>query len=223
MIRALVFDLDDTLYREHDFVAGGFRAVAKRLASACGHPAGEIHRFMMTTLAVGGRREVMPSVLNAFPGSGLEVADVVRIYRSHVPEIRLFEGYGELLNRLRISHRLGLITDGNPEVQRAKCAALHLEAIFHCMIFTWDYGAEREKPHPFPFRLMLDRLDAVPEEALFIGDNQEKDCRGARNVGMKCIQVRKPAFRSDTAEVEEGDGLMDSLLQLPAVLKQLGG
>jgi putative hydrolase of the HAD superfamily len=222
MIRALVFDLDDTLYREHDFVAGGFRAVAERLGLASGHRSEDIHQFMMTTLDTAGRREVMPAVLNAFPQSGLEMADVVRIYRTHVPEIRLFVGYEQLLTELRVHYRLGLITDGTPEVQRAKCAALHLADYFHCMVFTWEHGVEREKPHSFSFRLMLDRLDVAPAETLFIGDNYEKDCRGAHGVGMKCIQVRKPTS-PDAAEGEHADFLMDSLLQLPVVLKQLGG
>ena len=134
MIRALLFDLDDTLYREADFVASGFRAVAERMAAICRVPSEEIHRQMMDTLAGGGRRKVMPDVLERYPGSGFGLTDLVGIYRGHTPAIRLFTGYGQLLARLRESYRLGIVTDGTPEVQKSKCAALGLKrAVPFCM------------------------------------------------------------------------------------------
>ena len=70
MIRALIFDLDDTLYREHDFVASGFRAVAEYVGAQCGRPSEEILRqSWMEIFAREGRRAVMPAVLERFSGS----------------------------------------------------------------------------------------------------------------------------------------------------------
>ncbi|MBZ5495467.1 MAG: HAD hydrolase-like protein [Acidobacteriia bacterium] len=223
MLRALVFDLDDTLYCERDFLASGFRAVAEHLSATCGRPRDEIHQMMMATLAREGRRSVMPAVLARFPDSGFQVADLVSIYRSHTPQIRLFTGYDGLLKELRARYRLGIVTDGAPDVQKAKCAALGLEGAVDSIIYTWEYGLEKEKPHPFPFRLMLRCLQAPPDEALFIGDSLEKDCRGARGVGMKCVRVQQPPIIWGAESGEEADFVIESLLQLPLVLRQLEG
>jgi putative hydrolase of the HAD superfamily len=223
MIRALIFDLDDTLYRESDFVSGGYRAVAHRLEATCGAGWEQTHEFMMAKLARAGRRSVFPAVLERFPAAALRLEDLVSIYRGHIPEIRLYDGYAELLRELRKSRRLGLVTDGNPRVQRAKCEALRLEEFFDQMIFTWDHGEDKEKPHPFAFRLMLDRLGVDASEALFIGDNVEKDCRGARAAGMKSVRVRKQGPDREAKHEEDADIVIDSLLQLPLVLTLLGG
>jgi putative hydrolase of the HAD superfamily len=223
MIRALVFDLDDTLYCERDFVCSGFLAVAQRMAAVCGADCADIHDFMLAELSAAGRGQVLPAILRRFPDCGFELPDLVSIYRNHVPAIRLFDGCRDLLVRLRKSYRLGLLTDGNPQVQRAKCGALGLGDLFDQMIFTWDFGQEREKPHPFPFRLMLDRLAAAASQALFIGDNIEKDCRGARSVGMKSIRVRKQGTERFPECGEDADAVIDSLTQLPFILTLFGG
>src|SRR5512140_23141 len=124
MIRALIFDLDDTLYRETDFVASGFRAAARLIAMRCGREPHPIVDFMLAKCMAEGRREVFPAVLERFPESGLKLADLVAEYRSHQPDIALSAETAAVLAHLATRYRLGLITDGNPEVQRAKCRAL---------------------------------------------------------------------------------------------------
>lgn len=221
MIRALIFDLDDTLYCERDFVASGCRAVAEHLSAACGRPSEEIHRRMMATLAREGKRRVLPAVLECYPNPEIQVADLVAVYRGHRPEIRLFTGYAQLLKELRAGYRLGIITDGIPAVQRAKCAALGLEDAVDSILYTWEYGQEREKPHPYSFRLMLACLGVQPNEALFIGDSLEKDCRGAHRVGIRCVQVQRPLTIWGVGCREDADFVVESLSQLPLVLRQL--
>ncbi len=190
MIRALIFDLDDTLYPEQDFVKSGYRAVASYASQFCPHNSAEIFSAMMAAFRSQGRAAVMPLVAGRFLGNAVPIERLVDIYRSHDPEIDMLSGYPALLRSLAQRYRLGIITDGSPEVQRRKVAALHFGSVIDEIIFTWDYGREKEKPHPFSFQLMLDRLDARPEEALFIGDNPEKDGIGAVNAGMRFIHLR---------------------------------
>ena len=223
MIRALILDLDDTLYCETDFVASGYRAVAKELSVVCGRSHQEIYQTMMSTLERQGRRSVMPGVLECYPACGLHVADLVGIYRRHTPEIKLFPGYAELLKILRCAYRLGIVTDGDPAVQRSKCAALGLDSFVDNIICTWEYGPEKEKPHPYSFCLMLACLQSEPEETLVIGDSVEKDCLGARAAGLKCVRVQKPQLKCGLSHVEKADFVIESLFQLPLVLRQLEG
>ena len=147
--------------------------------------------------------------------------ELVRVYRQHKPRIPLFAGYDKLLREFRSAYRLGIITDGMPLVQRAKCAALGLEGIVDRIICTWEYGREKEKPNPYSFCLQMACLQVEPEEALFIGDDWEKDCLGAHGVGMRCVQVQSPLFRHCGRRTEEADFVVDSLFNLPEVLRKL--
>jgi len=221
MIRALIFDLDDTLYRESDFVASGYRAVAEYVSARCGRPAREILGVMEEAYAREGRRAVMPAVLERFRGCMADVEDLVRVYRHHEPAIRLFAGYGDLLREWRRRYRLGIITDGTPEVQERKCRALGLCEVVDRIVYTWHYGREKEKPHSHSFRIMLADLMVRAEETLFIGDSIEKDCRGARGTGMGSVLVHQSPVAGTAAAAEQADFVIDSLLQMPMVLKQL--
>ncbi len=220
MIRALIFDLDDTLYRERDFLASGFRAVAEHVCASCEKSCDEIHAFMMTTFENEGRYRVMPALLERLPGSRLQVSDLVGVYRRHTPAIQLFAGYGQLLRELHAIYRIGIVTDGVPAVQRAKCAALGLEEAVDSILYTWENGQDKEKPHPAPFLQMLDFLQVQASEALFIGNNLEKDVYGAHGVGIKCVHVQSAPILTGTQGGETGDFVVESLAQLPLILRQ---
>lgn len=222
MIDALVFDLDDTLYLESDFVASGYRAVARHVAGKYGCPLREVFHTMMSVFVSQGREHVLPVVLRRFLPDGVPLSELVDVYRGHTPRIRLFPGYADLLLRLRETYKLGLITDGLPEVQKRKVHSLGLEDRIDKIIYTWEYGIERQKPHPQSFTMMMDFLHTSPPSTLYVGDSQDKDCRGAHGVGMKCIQVPAPTRvgrKSEPQCADKADYVVDSLFQLPGILR----
>lgn len=47
------------------------------------------------------------------------------------------------------------------------------------------------KPHPYPFRMILDLLGVAPNEAVLVGDSQEDDILGGKLMGMKTIWVNR--------------------------------
>jgi putative hydrolase of the HAD superfamily len=224
MIQALVFDLDDTLYPERDFVTSGYRAVARRVASRCGCDFECAFSTMTGALDALGRHRVFPALLARFPEITISLAEVIEVYRQHIPKIHVFPGYAGLLQDLARCYRLGIITDGLPAVQRRKVRALGLESVMQKIIYTWDHGSESEKPHPLPFCVMLDSLGADPESALFVGDNPEKDCRGAHRAGMRFAQIRHrvPGDNPRNALTRETpEFVIDTLFQLPQILRQM--
>jgi putative hydrolase of the HAD superfamily len=118
-----------------------------------------------------------------------------------------------------------VITDGLPAVQERKVRALGLESIPEKIIYSWEYGAERGKPHPLSFSLMLESFRTDPQSALFVGDNPEKDGRGAHGVGMQYAQIRHaplPAVSPDEAGYGRSEFVIHSLFQLPQILQQIG-
>ena len=83
--------------------------------------------------------------------------------------------------------RLGLITNGNAEGQRAKVRKAGLEPIFDSILIAGEFGAS--KPDPQVFNHTLECLQAAPGEAWMVGDNLYADIGGAQGVGIYGIWV----------------------------------
>jgi len=222
MIQAVLFDLDDTLYPENEFVLSGYRAVARELAALGECEYESAFNCMQTAFRASGRKAVFPGLLSNFPGLSMKLEAMVRVYREHVPDIRLFPGYRTLLDEIGKNYRLGMITDGLPAVQRGKVRALGIEHLFEKIIYSWDYGEERQKPHLYPFALMLETLGIPPQSALFVGDNPEKDGQGARGAGMFYVSVALHPTQTINRHFHNVDEvIIENLLQLPQILIQL--
>jgi putative hydrolase of the HAD superfamily len=224
MLRALVFDLDDTLYPEKDFMLSGCRAVAGHLAEKQICTLENAFSAMMGTLQTNGRHMVFPMLLERFPEAHLSISELVGVYRQHKPAIQLLPGYLGMLRKLSRVYRLGIITDGLPSVQERKVHALGLRGVMDKIIYTWEYGSEKEKPHPLPFSLMLQYLRAEPGSVLYVGNNADKDCRGAHGVGMKYAQIQaegSSVSQSDMAMREQPEYIIETLLQLPQILQRV--
>mgnify|MGYP002621820845 CR=1 FL=1 len=192
-VRAVAFDLDDTLYDEMTYVESGFRAVALFLQREKGIPADEMFEKMMRELAVRGRGRVFDEALAAY---GMRTAALVRrcvgVYRSHKPGIRLYGDAVRCLDRLaRAGIPVYIVTDGNKHVQRAKLEALGLYGdprVKKCYI-TRRYGIRHEKPSPYCF-LHICRLEkAAPEEVAYVGDNPHKDFVGIKPLGFRTVRI----------------------------------
>ncbi len=226
MIEALVFDLDDTLYPESDFVASGYRAVALHVSECYGRPYDEVISAMMTAFSTSGRAGVLPMAIERFTKSAATLEELVAVYRGHTPGIKLLPGYLDLLRDFRRQYRLGLITDGTPEVQRRKVRVLGLESVMHSTVYTWDLGKDYEKPNPRGFELMLQELKTDAAKTVFVGDNPEKDGKGARNIGMGFVQVLLPrgdGLDERTRQAGTAEFTIRSLMELPQILKRMAG
>lgn len=169
-IDGVVFDLDDTLYSEKDYVYSGYRAADPEHAE-----------------------ELWQAFLEGRPAFDAVIpqrkAEALRIYRSHEPDIALYPGVREMLLRIRkAGKRLGLITDGRPEGQWAKIRALGLNELFHEIIVTDELGgAEYRKPCEKAFLLMQERLLVPFEKMVYIGDNLRKDFIAPEKLGMRSV------------------------------------
>src|SRR6188472_1968409 len=120
----VVFDLDDTLYHERDFVYSGFRAAA----DAISHETGEDVFEQLVDQFEAKRSDPFGKVLAE---RGLPLATkrfLIETYREHQPSLKLAPEVAELLGGLRDSGRiLGIITDGRSVTQRNKIRALGLD------------------------------------------------------------------------------------------------
>src|SRR5206468_7825697 len=125
---------------------------------------------------------------------GVAVADLVAVYRRHVPDIVPDSAAAPLLRRLREEgSTVGLLSDGDPEVQGRKLDALGLRDAFDAVVVTGELGDGAGKPSPRGYEEVLRRLGGVsPDEAVYVSDNPAKDFLAARRAGMRSLRVRRP-------------------------------
>lgn len=215
-IKVLIFDLDDTLYPEKEFVMSGFKAVSEFLKKTEGL---EIFEKLAKRFNSGERGDLFTPVLAEHIPEVREsyVKELVKVYRSHKPSIKPFPEVRRVLANLKGQYRLGLISDGHLSVQKKKLASLNLREFFELIIFTDLWGHSFWKPHPRSFREAISFFRVDPSEAVYIGDNPLKDFIGARQVGMSTLRIRrKGTFHHDLKRLveEEADDEYESLNDL---------
>lgn len=230
-LRAVLFDLDNTLYPEEQFVVSAFRATAHFLAARVRFDAQALFEQTMNILRVHGRGKVFDILLHELEiDSTTWLPTLVQVYRSHHPMLSLPPETAAILRALKNrGMRLGLVTDGPASTQRRKIAALGLEAYMDAIVCTGELGKSYAKPSPVPFRVALNLLDTAPESAAYVADDISKDFAGPNHLGMKSVQVRtaglvgvrqKPlpnesAFRPQMSAVSLAEAL--ALLGLPTL------
>jgi putative hydrolase of the HAD superfamily len=220
--RAIVFDLDDTLYLEGDYVRSGFRAVADELALRLALSADEAFNELDALFQGGEHRRTFDRWVEARGlGSDGLVAELIDVYRSHRPTMATFPGVPELLGRLGADYALGLLSDGYEDVQRKKLEALAIEGAFQAVVFSDSVGRDAWKPSPKPYHAILAALGVSGPEAVYVSDNPLKDFLGARRVDMRSIRVRVPGGVYRELEPETPDHAADADLTSLSDLESL--
>lgn len=191
-LQAVLFDLDNTLYAEEQFVASGFRVVAQYLAKHQNLDPDPLFEKMMVLLHQQGRGKVFSNLLHDL---GLDseawLKTLLLVYRSHQPTLSLFPEAQTAISTLkRGGLRLGLVTDGPAFTQRRKIASLDLERHVDVIVCTGELGDGCAKPSTVPFEVALNLLGVPPVAAVYIGDDISKDFAGPNRLGMKTVQIR---------------------------------
>ncbi len=191
-LRAIAFDLDDTLYPERDYALSGFSAVATWAEAALGIPHEQVYSELKGLFGAGVRRTIFNQWLE---GHGLAsetwLAEMVNQYRQHVPELVPFPEVVELLRGLHGSYRLAILTQGYASSQRSKIRALDLEHYFEKILILAETEREQWKPNRKAFERLLTELELPGDQVVYVGDNPEKDFYGARQVGIRTVRVRR--------------------------------
>ncbi len=195
MIKAIVFDLDNTLV---DFMA------MKRLAIGAA-----INAMIDAGLKLT-REEIQMRIDTIYKDKGIEFQNVfdqllydefqkvdykilsagVIAYR-RAREAALFpypHVYKTLMELVKMGLKLGVVSDAPAKEAWLRLSYLNLHHNFDHVVTFEDTGIR--KPDPAPFVKILSLLDVKPHEALMIGDWAERDMVGAAKVGMKTVFAR---------------------------------
>lgn len=147
-----------------------------------------------------------------------ELYDTYRAW-NHANTARLaarYDGVDEVLVELEAEGaRLGIVTSKSRDAVDLVLEALPAPIVWDVVV-TYD-DSPLHKPHPAPLLTALERLDARPEDAVYIGDSPF-DLQAATAAGCAAIGVTWGVFRRDVLAAEQPLAILDRPQQLLEVL-----
>ncbi len=196
MITTVVFDLDDTLYDEVEYCKSGFISVSEFLADLPRMPPAEsLFAAFWKKFNAGDHTKTFNSALSELD-IGYDdklIRQLIKVYRSHEPNITLPQESREVLSELGPKFALALLTDGFLPSQQLKVQALEIGQYFKCIIYTEQLGREFWKPSPAGFEKIMETLNVKPRSMAYVADNQMKDFIAPNRLGFATIQIIRPA------------------------------
>ena len=198
MLKAILFDIDDTLYDlsipfkeafreffpgEKMDLEGAFLASRKYSDLIYDRSlSGEISMAEMYIYRLGNAFQDYGKIID-----GPTALQFQSVYEKRQHEIRMTEEMERMLEELSRKITLGIITNGPSEHQRDKVRALGVERWIP-MERIWisgDLGVG--KPHKEIFEAAREKLGLKPEELCFVGDAYGHDILGAKGAGWKAV------------------------------------
>lgn len=198
--RLLLLDLDDTLC---DYATA--RTLRLRIAFGLdGESRGaerDVERMIADSLAIQPHgADHFPELFRRHGVDDRTVVDAAMTWyrENRFHGLELFQDAAATVARLRrgrtaggepFERRLGVVTNGPAEVQRAKVELLGILDLVDFVVISGEFGAW--KPDPAIFREALRLGAAEPAEAVFVGDSAEHDVAGARAAGIRAVWMNR--------------------------------
>lgn len=223
MIKAIVFDLDNTLV---DFMRMKRRAIEAAIKAMI--DAGLDYSYDEIKTKIDGiysekgieYQQVFDNLLHSLIGkidNKILASGIVAYRAAREAELNTYPKVIPTLNELtKMGIKLGVVSDAPSREAWLRLVYIRLHHTFDAVV-TFDDSSER-KPSPVPFNLILKRLNVKAEESLMIGDWAERDVVGAKSVGMKtCFARYGDTF--DT-KVHNADYEVDNISELISIVKK---
>ncbi|WP_407886151.1 HAD family hydrolase [Levilactobacillus sp. N40-8-2] len=217
MIKAVVFDVDDTLYDQkapfeaalapilnlpQDFDLNmTFQTYRQQSSQAYAQVADG--RWSQQEMAV--KRLNTALLAQQLPAVDVQSAlDFQRAYTTGLRQIELFPGLETALDQLSEQYQLGIITNGNTDAQLAKVMQLQMHRWLTRDTIITSEEAGLAKPDPQIFTLMNRKLNLRASEVAYVGDNYSMDVKAAKQAGWHAFW-----FNHRNLEIPDGQWIPD--------------
>lgn len=193
MIKAVIFDLDDTLISERKYIESGYSHISYLLSKELNKEQNEIYDLLFEIFEQSPQR-----VFNRFFDilgvnyTQEKIFKLVEEYRNHFPTIRFYDDVIPCINDLKkLEIKLGIITDGYANAQRQKLTALKAYDYFDEVIITDELGKRFWKPHPKSFEIIKEKLNVEFDEMIYVGDNPKKDFYIGKVYPIRTVMINR--------------------------------
>jgi len=126
----------------------------------------------------------------------------------------------ECLEQVKPQFKLGLITNGAPDLQWKKIHGSKLQPYFQTLVISGEYGFA--KPDKRLFIEALNLMACSAANTLMVGDTLKTDIQGAKEIGIRTIWINRDNKQCDNPDLKP-DYEIDSLLQLEEVIRHADG
>ncbi|KAA0550410.1 HAD-IA family hydrolase [Bacillus sp. BGMRC 2118] len=199
----MLFDLDDTLLDRNQAVENMFSLIVETCYGT--QKQSDEIEMLRTFKALdkkdyGNRNKtnVFESFFDLYPTTcRLPRNDVQAFWNKHFPQcFTVNEHTIRLVNTIKMYAKVGMITNGTTQRQRAKIRNTHLQHCFDTIIISEEVGLS--KPDKRIFELALSKLNVQPEETLFVGDDIERDIGGCQDAQIKGLWFNPHRIKNET-------------------------
>lgn len=212
--KTIVFDLDDTLIKEIDYLKSAFMEISRIVNSE------DENLFQQMMNWYFKKENVFQNLVDLYPNNN--IMSLRTVYRNHFPDFDSNTKVKEFLVELKErGFVLGLITDGYKVTQRNKIKALDIELLFDLIIISEEFGSE--KPNLKNYEIFH---QFNTNEYYYIGDNVNKDFITPNSLGWNTVclidngyNIHKQDFEKDILYLPQISIL--NLLELNKHLKLL--
>ena len=226
MIRAVFFDMDDTLYDTSGFAAIARRAAVKAMVHnglQCSEEDG--YALLMDIVKEKGSNydkhfNVLTKEVNGVEDPLIIVNGIITYHNTKFAMLKLEpECFSILLYLKSKDYKVGLITNGKELKQWEKLVRLGLYPFFDDVVTSESVGVE--KPNPEIYEIAMKRLDVTAGTSLMIGNSFETDIMGAYNAGINSMIINSELTEEQQNFVDEKNynvRTLNSLMDLMNIL-----
>ncbi|HEY3252191.1 MAG TPA: HAD family hydrolase [Ignavibacteria bacterium] len=203
-MKAVLFDLDDTLFDHRHSMRTGLAVLQKKYDCFSELTLDEFEQQHIRLMNEIHLSKILRGEITLEEGRALrfkraftlfginapdEIAnDAADFYRKTYSSVtRLKPGAEALLKEIKKQYKTGIVTNNLIEEQTRKLKECEIEHLVDVMVTSEEAGVV--KPDPLIFNMALERLDCSVSDVIMIGDSWEVDIMGAHKLGMRCIWV----------------------------------
>ena len=195
MIKAVIFDLDNTLLdfmKMKDYAVKA--AIAGMIEAGLDIDSDESYKTIIGIYEQKGweNQQVFNDFLNKTIGevnNKYLAAGIVAYRRAREANLLLYPNVNHtLVELIKMSVKLAVVSDAPSREAWMRIYYLNLHHHFD-VVLTFD-DTNARKPSPIPFEMALSQLNIYPKEALMVGDWPERDVVGANKLGIRTIFAR---------------------------------
>ena len=195
--KLFVFDLDDTLYDEFQFVCSGFDAVSEVISEDFGIDKDFTYSGLIRVFKNYGRGKVFNQFFleNKIVTDPKYITKLVDIYRfKQKYQLNLFHGVENFIKKIKKNgSQTALLTDTNWNVQEKKVESLKLDKIIDNIYYSDKYGLK--KPDTILYEKILDDFKIDPKYTVWVGDDPRCDffipnLLGAFTIRIQCGRLK---------------------------------